>query len=94
MPRRRFDSSETDFSERPSYGYRRACAILNRSLRTENLPSVNHKRVYRLMSGAGLLLPKRIGFQPQCKHEGTVLTLRSNTRCCSDAFQMTIWDGR
>jgi putative transposase len=81
-------------SERPSYGYRRACAVLNRGLRADGLPVVNHKRVYRLMRGAGLLLPKHIGFQPQRKHEGTVQTLRSNTRWCSDAFQIRCWDGR
>ena len=85
---------KTLVAARPTYGYRRACAVLNRGLRAEGLPAVNHKRVYRLMRSEGLLLPKHIGFQPQRKHEGTVQTLRSNTRWCSDAFQIRCWDGR
>jgi putative transposase len=31
---------------RPSYGYRRITAILNRKMRAEGLAPVNHKRVY------------------------------------------------
>jgi putative transposase len=81
-------------SARPSYGYRRAGAVLNRKFRTEGLPEVNHKRVYRVMKEAGLLLPKHVGFQPKRKHEGTIQTLRSNTRWCSDAFQIRCWDGQ
>ena len=35
---------------RPSYGYRRACAVVNRKLSVQGKPRVNHKRIYRLMS--------------------------------------------
>jgi len=35
--------------ERPSYGYRRACAVLNRNLIKLEQNRVNHKRVYRVM---------------------------------------------
>lgn len=79
---------------RPAYGYRRACALLNRRLCGEGLPRTNHKRVYRIMKESGLLLPKFVGYQPKRKHEGTVQTLRSNTRWCSDSFQFRCWDGR
>jgi len=58
------------------------------------LPKANYKRIYRLMKEANLLLPKFVGFQPKRKHEGTVQTLRSNTRWCSDSFQIRCWDGR
>ena len=34
---------------RPTYGYRRITAVLNRQLRSEGLAPVNHKRVYRIM---------------------------------------------
>jgi len=81
-------------AQRPSYGYRRACAVINRTLVTDGLPKANHKRIYRLMKEANLLLPKFVGFQPKRKHEGTVQTLRSNTRWCSDSFQIRCWDGR
>jgi transposase InsO family protein len=81
-------------SQRPSYGYRRACAAKNRALVVDGLPKANHKRIYRLMKENGLQLPKFVGFQPKRKHEGTVQTLRSNTRWCSDSFQIRCWDGR
>lgn len=64
-------------AKRPTYGYRRACAVLNRALHAEGLPPANHKRIYRLMKEAGFLLPKCVGYQPKRKHEGTVQTLRS-----------------
>ncbi|MFM6398862.1 MAG: DDE-type integrase/transposase/recombinase, partial [Planktothrix sp.] len=79
---------------RPSYGYRRACAVLNRELLQMGYKKVNHKRVYRLMKESKLLLPKFIGFKPERTHEGKVVTLRSNTRWCSDALQIRCWDGR
>lgn len=79
---------------RPSYGYRRACAVLNRELINDGLKKVNHKRVYRVMKEQKLLLPKYVGFKPERKHEGKVITLRRNTRWCSDALQIRCWDGQ
>jgi putative transposase len=49
----------------PSYGYRRACAVINRALVADGLPKANHKRIFRLMKENGLLLPKFVGFQPK-----------------------------
>ena len=40
---------------RPSYGYRRITALLNRQAEAEGLARVNHKRVYRVMKQTGLL---------------------------------------
>lgn len=80
--------------DRPSYGYRRACAVLNRKFVSNGQKKVNHKRVYRVMKNEKLLLPKHVGFKPEKKHEGKVITLRSNTRWCSDAFQIRCWDGK
>ena len=42
--------------ERPTYGYRRIGALLNRERATAGLPRLNHKRLYRLMAQNGLLL--------------------------------------
>jgi transposase len=39
--------------ERPTYGYRRVNALLNRERRGQGLPTLNHKRLYRLMSQNG-----------------------------------------
>ena len=37
-------------AELPSYGYRRACALVNRERRLSHGPRVNPKRVYRVMA--------------------------------------------
>src|SRR6202012_2424660 len=42
--------------ERPTYGYRRIGALLNRERVLAGLPRLNHKRLYRLMAQNGLLL--------------------------------------
>ena len=46
-------------AELPSYGYRRACALVNRQ-RGPKAPRVNPKRAYRVMAGNGLLLFFRV----------------------------------
>ena len=61
-------------AQRPSYGYRRACAVINRTLAADGLPKANHKRIYRLMKEANVLLPEFIGFKPKRKREGKVQT--------------------
>src|SRR5665213_4004670 len=50
--------------ERPTYGYRRIMALMNRERLKSSLPRVNHKRVYRLMSQSGLLLQRYTGKPP------------------------------
>src|SRR5690606_18695405 len=45
-------------SELPSYGYRRACALVNRARRASGQVVVNPKRAYRVMKQQGLLLPR------------------------------------
>lgn len=80
-------------SERPTYGYRRITAILNRELRTEGLPPVNHKRVYRIMQAHNLLLARKYSVRPEYAHDGKVIVMRSNLRWCSDGFEFTCWNG-
>jgi hypothetical protein len=41
---------------RPTYGYRRITAVLNRQLRGQGLAAVNHKRVYRIMCSSSDLI--------------------------------------
>ncbi len=77
---------------KPSYGYRRVTALLNRKLMENNQEKVNHKRVYRIMKQHGLLLPV-YGKKPQRTHDGKVITLKSNTRWCSDAFTIQCFNG-
>lgn len=78
--------------KRSSYGYRRVTVLLNHRLLSEGKQKVNHKRVYRIMKLNNLLLvpPKK---KPTRSHEGKVITLRSNTRWCSDCFTVQCANG-
>ena len=65
-------------AELPSYGYRRACALVNQQ-RPAGTPRVNPKRAYRVMAGNGLLLPKA-PTRPRSSrpHNGTVAVQAQN----------------
>ena len=78
--------------ERPTYGYRRVLALLNKELSKLSRSVVNHKRVYRLMKQNGLLL-QRAPRRPKRTHTGKVETLHSNTRWCSDSFSFQYKNG-
>jgi putative transposase len=65
--------------KRPTYGYRRITVLLNETLRKMGYPSVNRKRVYRLMKRNNLLLQKP-SLKPARSHTGKVETMHSNTR--------------
>lgn len=77
---------------RPSYGYRRVTAMLNRKLLVESKPRVNPKRIYRIMREAKLLLARYTGKATRT-HDGQVVTLRSDLRWCSDSFEIHCWNG-
>ena len=66
-------------SARPTYGYRRITAILNRQLRSEGLAPVNHKRVYRIMQAHNLLLARRYTERPEHVHHGKAAHCLTNT---------------
>lgn len=78
--------------QRGSYGYRRITTLLNYKLKKEGKNKVNHKRVYRIMKIHNLLLPA-FGKKPARLHDGKIITLRSNTRWCSDAFTIQCQNG-
>jgi putative transposase len=78
---------------RPSYGYRRVTALLNRQAEAAALPHANHKRVYRVMKQAGLLLAPHTGRGRQRPHGGEVATPASNQRWASDVFEIPCWNG-
>jgi hypothetical protein len=50
------DEIKAQITELPTYGYRRACALVNRQRAQADAPRVNAKRVYRVMAGHALLL--------------------------------------
>lgn len=78
--------------QRPTYGYRRITALLNRKLKENLREMVNHKRVYRVMKMDGLLLQRHTG-RPHRTHTGQVVTLKSNMRWCSDVLTIQCWNG-
>ena len=82
-------------TELPSYGYRRACALVNRQRASSGASRVNPKRVYRVMAGNALLLPKAPR-RPQSsrRHTGTVSVQASDTRWCSDGFEIRCDSGQ
>jgi putative transposase len=79
-------------AERASYGYRRLTALLNRQLTAEGKSRVNHKRIYRLMRRDQLLLQRHTGKSTRT-HDGTIITLKSDLRWCSDSFEIRCWNG-
>jgi transposase InsO family protein len=79
--------------QRPTYGYRRIAALLQRERRSAGLAPIDAKRVYRLMRKHGLLLTRHTGRRRPRAHDGQVATLRSNVRWCSDGLEFTCWNG-
>jgi transposase InsO family protein len=82
-------------TELPSYGYRSACALVNRQRASSGAPRVNPKRVYRVMASNALLLPKA-SRRPQSSraHTGTVSVQARDTRWCSDGFEIKCDSGQ
>ena len=79
----------TEVAALPSYGYRRAWALVNRRRDTEGRPRVNHKRVYRLMREHSLLLTRHTGRPLDTRsHEGRIAVGSSDRRWCSDGFEI------
>lgn len=79
-------------AQRASYGYRRVTVLLNRELLAAGKARVNHKRVYRLMRRHQLLLQRHTGKSTRT-HDGTIITLTSDLRWCSDSFEIRCWNG-
>jgi putative transposase len=78
---------------RPTYGYRRLTALLNRERRARGEPAVNGKRVLRILRAHGLTLQAHTARRPARTHDGVVVALRSNIRWCSDHFELGGRDG-
>ena len=79
--------------ERPTYGYRRITALVNRELEARGLPRVNRKRVHRIMQQNALLLERHAGRREGRTHDGKVMVMASNLRWCSDGFEFACWNG-
>jgi transposase InsO family protein len=74
--------------ERPTYGYRRIAALVNRERAKQGMPPANRKRVHRIMQRNALLLQRHTGRREGRVHDGKVMVMRSNLRWCSDVVRM------
>jgi len=77
---------------RPSYGYLRTARLVSRGFVAEGAAPVNAKRVYRIMKARGWLLARHTARSTRT-HDGVIITMRSNLRWCSDAFEIRCWSG-
>ena len=68
--------------------YRRVTALLNRELRAKGQPTVNAKRVLRILQHHGLTLERHTALRPGRTDSGVVVALRSNVRWCSDHLEI------
>jgi putative transposase len=75
-------------AELPTYGYRRIHALLRRRHEQTGEPAVNVKRVYRVMKAYGLLLQRHSVAGIERRHDGRVAVDQSDTRWCSDGFEI------
>jgi putative transposase len=78
---------------RPTYGYRRIAALLNRDRRAAGLAPVNRKRVLRILGKHGLTLERCTGRREGRTHDGKVAVMASNLRWCSDGLEIVCWNG-
>ena len=84
-----------EIAQLPSYGYRRACALVNRQRSATGDVRVKAKRVYRVMAQAGLLLPKAPRRRHSSRvHEGRVAVAHSDLRWCSDGLEIKCDSGQ
>jgi HTH-like domain len=70
--------------ERPSYGYRRIAALVNRQRWADGKPRINVKPVLRITQVNHLTLERHTGRRRGRTHDGVVIALRSNVYWCSD----------
>jgi putative transposase len=89
------DAVRAEITALPTYGYRRAGALVNRTRSVIGLHPVNHKRFYRVMKQYSLLLPKAPKRRASIRsHEGVVAVSESNKRWCSDGFEIACDNGQ
>lgn len=71
---------------RPTYGYRRIAALLNRERRKAGVAAVNRKRVLRILGQHGLTLERCTGRREGRTRDGKVAVMASNLRWRSDGL--------
>ena len=88
------DAVRAEITALPTYGYRRAGALVNRTRALMGLQAINHKRFYRVMKENSLLLPKAPKRPVSSRvHDGVVAVAEPNQRWCSDGFEIACDNG-
>ena len=88
------DAVRAEITALPTYGYRRAGALANRTRSLMGLRPVNHKHMYRVMKAQGLLLPKSPKRRDSGRaHDGKVAVEELNQPWCSDGFETACDNG-
>lgn len=77
---------------RSTYGYKRVTSMINKIRLKNGLERYNRKRILRVMQINGLVYPKPVGRREHVA-TGKVMTLKSNTRWCSDCFEIKCFNG-
>ena len=76
----------------PTYGHKRVTAMINKGRKAKGLSRLNRKKIYRVIDMNGLLLKKHIEKKDHVT-TGKIITLHSNTRWCSDGFEIDCYNG-
>ena len=88
------DAVRTEIRALPTYGYRRAGALVNPTRTLMGLPAINHKQFYRVIEANSLLLPKAPKRPVSSRvHNGVVAVDEPNQRWCSDGFEKACDNG-
>ena len=83
---------QAEKKDRPTYGYKRITAMVNRTRTAQGLKKYNRKRIERVMNMNGLLQVKN-NIERTHEKTGKIITLHSNTRWCSDGFEIICFNG-
>ena len=78
---------------RPSYGYKRVTAMVNKVRIIRGLNRLNKKRIYRIMKRNGLIFESIKRVRHSDKGKGQIVSLFSDTRWCSDCFEIKCFNG-
>ena len=77
--------------KRPTYGYKRVTALVNRFRESQGLRRLNKKRIYRVMYKENLLFKRKS--KDRERKTGRIITEVSNKRWCSDIFEIRCFNG-
>ncbi len=80
-------------TEQPSYGYVRVWGMVRNRRYADGQRPINRKRIHRIMRENSLMLAQRNPSRNDTRaHDGRVAVDQSDTRWCSDGFEIACWN--